>query len=181
MNIYKHITRLILAASLILPGMVNAAVALPALDIQNLTGDAGASFVALSSFDIDATAFTIITESDPVDISNVAFTLTSTYNAGSGFFEGSFLVDGGSLLSGTFSNLMVIDIGAGSLQYLGDVSYTGGSLAGGLTDGRFEGGASGINVVAKLGAVVPVPAAVWLFGSGILGLVAVARRKKDIQ
>ena len=28
------------------------------------------------------------------------------------------------------------------------------------------------------GAVVPVPAAVWLFGSGLLGLVGVARRKK---
>jgi hypothetical protein len=26
--------------------------------------------------------------------------------------------------------------------------------------------------------VVPVPAAVWLFGSGLLGLVGVARRKK---
>ena len=28
------------------------------------------------------------------------------------------------------------------------------------------------------GAVVPVPAAVWLFGSGLIGLVGVARRKK---
>ena len=27
-------------------------------------------------------------------------------------------------------------------------------------------------------AVVPVPAAVWLFGSGLLGLVGMARRKK---
>ena len=26
--------------------------------------------------------------------------------------------------------------------------------------------------------VVPVPAAVWLFGSGLLGLIGVARRKK---
>ncbi|MBI5783055.1 MAG: VPLPA-CTERM sorting domain-containing protein, partial [Gammaproteobacteria bacterium] len=26
-------------------------------------------------------------------------------------------------------------------------------------------------------AVVPVPAAVWLFGSGLLGLIGVARRK----
>jgi len=27
--------------------------------------------------------------------------------------------------------------------------------------------------------VVPVPAAVWLFGSGLLGLVGMARRKKS--
>ena len=28
------------------------------------------------------------------------------------------------------------------------------------------------------GAVVPVPAAIWLFGSGLLGLIGIARRKK---
>ena len=28
------------------------------------------------------------------------------------------------------------------------------------------------------GAVVPVPAAVWLFGSGLIGLIGIARRKK---
>jgi len=31
--------------------------------------------------------------------------------------------------------------------------------------------------IADLSAV-PVPAAVWLFGSGLLGLVGVARRRK---
>ncbi|MEA2093731.1 MAG: VPLPA-CTERM sorting domain-containing protein [Pseudomonadota bacterium] len=34
-------------------------------------------------------------------------------------------------------------------------------------------------VIGDLGqVVVPVPAAVWLFGSGLLGLVGMARRKK---
>jgi hypothetical protein len=33
--------------------------------------------------------------------------------------------------------------------------------------------------IVTLPAIVPVPAAVWLFGSGLLGLVAVARRKKS--
>ena len=28
------------------------------------------------------------------------------------------------------------------------------------------------------GQVVPIPAAAWLFGSGLLGLIAIARRKK---
>lgn len=32
---------------------------------------------------------------------------------------------------------------------------------------------------SAFGAVVPVPAAVWLFGSGLLGLIGVARRKKS--
>ena len=29
--------------------------------------------------------------------------------------------------------------------------------------------------------VVPVPAAVWLFGSGVLGLIGLSRRKKALQ
>lgn len=28
-------------------------------------------------------------------------------------------------------------------------------------------------------SVVPVPAAVWLFGSGLIGLIGIARRKKS--
>jgi len=30
----------------------------------------------------------------------------------------------------------------------------------------------------NVGAVVPVPVAVWLFGSGLLGLLGLARRKQ---
>ena len=34
------------------------------------------------------------------------------------------------------------------------------------------------SIIDNITAVVPVPAAVWLFGSGLLGLVGIARRKK---
>lgn len=43
---------------------------------------------------------------------------------------------------------------------------------------NFGGVAYELNLVGTVGAaVVPVPAAVWLFGSGLLGLVGVARRR----
>ena len=42
-----------------------------------------------------------------------------------------------------------------------------------MIDGAFAGFNANFNLTA-----VPVPAAVWLFGSGLLGLVGVARRRK---
>ena len=97
----------------------------------------------------------------------------------------------GTLLSATFSNFTLVDLGFGFGTFSADLSYTGGSLQGGLTSGRIEGAISnaipGVSntvpftadtVTAKVGpVVVPVPAAVWLFGSGLIGLVSLARRK----
>jgi hypothetical protein len=34
------------------------------------------------------------------------------------------------------------------------------------------------SIIDNVHAAVPVPAAVWLFGSGLLGMIGVARRKK---
>ena len=45
----------------------------------------------------------------------------------------------------------------------------------GMIDGAFVGFNANFDFET---AVVPVPAAVWLFGSGLLGLVGVARRRK---
>lgn len=43
---------------------------------------------------------------------------------------------------------------------------------------KFEFSTAGILVVESQPGVVPIPAAAWLFGSGLLGLVGIARRKK---
>ena len=174
MKIRKVISQLTLAALAIIPCLAHA-VTLPALEIQIKTGDTGVSITA-TTFDIDATAFAIITTGGASSIPEQAFTLSSTGSYDSsvgGLFSGTFSVDGG-LLTGTFTDLAVI---AASGQFIGNVSFTGGSLMGPAT-GSIDGTFSGRSVVAKLGPVVPVPAAVWLFGSGLLGLVAVARRKK---
>lgn len=44
-------------------------------------------------------------------------------------------------------------------------------------DGTTEVARTQISVIVGDGAVVPVPAAAWLFGSGLLGLLGLARRK----
>jgi hypothetical protein len=54
-----------------------------------------------------------------------------------------------------------------------------GTNGGGVTMvNGFKGFTPVVNMTTNTAAPVPVPAAAWLFGSGLLGLVGVARRKK---
>lgn len=188
MNVNKCISRIALASVLLLPGILNAAiVALPALDIADMGSDAGAT-VSTSSFSLEATAFTIITDTVPIDIADEAFMLTSTSGSydpaadggfGHGLFSGIFSISGG-LLSGTFTDLEVFGYGDNiNFDFDAMLSFDAGSLKGGFTTGVLDGIITDTGVTAKLGAIapVPVPAAVWLFGSGLLGLAGIARRK----
>ena len=63
-----------------------------------------------------------------------------------------------------------------STDVVADQAGTDGILGLKMIDGAFVGSSANFDFVAP--AAVPVPAAVWLFGSGLLGLVGVARRKK---
>ena len=93
----------------------------------------------------------------------------------------------------TWSGIPVIDMGSGASNGVASIAcgvdcslgdtYTltyGATVPVGDPSG-FGGVSYQLNMVGTIGeqtAVIPVPAAVWLFGSGLLGLVGVARRRK---
>ena len=76
--------------------------------------------------------------------------------------------------SGTGSALVAAGAGAwtGNLVNFGNVGAAWGAFDSNPLSEKFDITVNGV------AAAVPVPAAVWLFGSGLLGLVGVARRKK---
>jgi hypothetical protein len=61
----------------------------------------------------------------------------------------------------------------GGASWVGDSSAACNSVSRSCTVSFTDG-----TVLSVDAAVVPVPPAVWLFGSGLLGLVGIARRKK---
>jgi len=112
-------------------------------------------------------------------------------NSGSFSITGtSGLYNSGTLLTGNLTELGYANNGNQTLEFMFDV--TGGDLAGfydagfggfnifvsGYNDDNFNTSFSNTsyNGFATI-APVPVPAAVWLFGSGLLAIAGIARRK----
>lgn len=76
------------------------------------------------------------------------------------FYDFTFTLTGGQLAS-LYSPTLGVSLTSEQSNFVGDFTA------------NFGGEAKG-----TLGAVIPVPAAVWLFSSGMLGLIGIARRKK---
>ena len=111
-------------------------------------------------------------------------TVTGTVSAGTGVVAAdgimNFNVGAGQVAGlinfayGVTTNIRVIDV----WNVNADGSLTTVN-APGMENGPFPGFNAAFNLTAPgLVSAVPVPAAVWLFGSGLLGLVGVARRKQ---
>ncbi len=194
MNMWNKIikTGIPVVAGLLFTAVANANVIYPALDVQQLNADTGVTSTA-TGLTMDGTAFAIIytNSSNWPGFPDQNFSLTSDTTG-----SGTLSVGNGSILTATFSNLSISDLGfSGVGTFAADLAYTGGSMAANLQTGRIEGGFSNAtgpiglgkpftadNLTAKIGKVqaVPVPAAVWLFGSGLLGLLGMARRRKAV-
>lgn len=110
---------------------------------------------------------------------------TPTYALGMYFVSGDPLFNGDIQLitsSGTALNSDVIDVtlGDGGLAYyvglISDTAFNSASI-------QFDVAAEGaflysVDDITTSTSVVPVPAAVWLFGSGLIGLIHLGKRRK---
>lgn len=123
-----------------------------------------------------------ITFSQPVDnpvmsiVSMGRSTIPVQYQFNTGFNilsvgPGTFDPNGNGTLTKLSSNVLQGVEGHGLIQFTG--TYTSISWDVNVFE-DFHGIQIGIG-----SSVVPVPAAVWLFGSGLLGLIGIARRKKS--
>ena len=185
---------LICITTLMFAGSARASVQLPALDVQNFGADTGTGSDG-TTLSMHATAYGITTSGGHIDIADQPFLLSAQYvsQSGSSYLFGNGSLSIGSLLSASFSSLSIVSLGGGAGQVSADLSYTGGMLAAGIGAGRIEGildGASSSDfsqaftaptLIAEVGrTAVPIPAAVWMFGSGVLALVSRRGRRKRI-
>lgn len=132
---------------------------------------------------------------------NTFYGLNWTASGGTLYGAGTHTIsldDSGTGGVGTAGQTMTFTVGAGQLG--GAIKFAWGSTTGidvvnvwnvgvdgsltyatvpGMADGPFPGFHASFSGDAGTVSAVPVPAAVWLFGSGLVGLVGVARRKKS--
>jgi len=76
--------------------------------------------------------------------------------------------------------MTIVDQTASILTLSGTGAISGNGLDLTPTQWSWSANSTGGTYSMTINAV-PVPAAVWLFGSGLIGLIGVARRKKDIN
>jgi hypothetical protein len=137
-----------------------------ALSSTVITVEPGGTFINIASFDFSilgpsgttASNYTASLPADWLDLSSgaviSAFSLGSSLPSGQ---IGSFNVDNVLLGNWTFGN-------QDAVSFVKDVDYFVNQ--------------SGSNYIVSYNNAVPVPAAVWLLGTGLLGLIGIRRRMK---
>lgn len=136
----------------------------------------------------------------PVPIATTAYNTTNGVGCSAGVDANYSDNIGGGCIGVAASGLMPLVVDTATNVAYDYVPNTGGTIGGSpMQDGPFQGNSANFDVLTLTftsqdpgGSIapfcefnigcppeIPVPAAVWLFGSGLLGLVGVARRKKS--
>jgi len=87
-------------------------------------------------------------------------------------------IQGSGAATGIFQQLLPFGLELDAAKPI-TFDFTGTSLINLSDDGSYLTGFNLAGTGTITGTLVPVPAAVWLFGSGMLGLVAVARKRSN--
>lgn len=170
-------------------------VSLDNFTIELINGNNSLSYrtINLSSFSIDANAFFVVCgDASKVANCDYSFTTTSSWMQngapdGVGLYENGSLLDSLSYEGVLFpltegDQLLVIDnaIDVFSISRIANGIDTNNNAddfqLGCITPGTINIAGTGDCSYANVNAV-PVPAAAWLFSSGLLGLVGIARKK----
>jgi hypothetical protein len=131
-----------------------------------------------------------------IDLSDVGTTLTFSFDAKLGNIAAPAQADAFmkvlDSVGGTYNEFVNVsfdsDAGLGtewstqSVSFLVDASLVGQLLQIGFTNTATDWGPSGVvydNLSVGEVSAVPVPAAAWLFGSALMGLIGVSRRRKS--
>jgi len=163
------------------------------IDLINGTTSSAYRSIDLSGFSIGANDYFVVCGGSASTVANCDFNFTTTNSwAQNGAPDAIALYDNGSLIDSISYEGLLAPFTEGDAFTLSDSSTEILSIArivdgldsnnnaldfqlGCTTPGSANIGGSG-NCSISVSAV-PVPAAVWLFGSGLIGLVGVARKK----
>ena len=144
-------------------------------DIWDVTGDDG-----IWTWDESTLVFTsqtLIPSSTDFDIEGYFDWVGSGGQSGRELFRGTYFTDDTLLFSG-YQNIDPVGIFLGN--YAGLVTPDGNTIVGDWDSGVVPGSGEPGDFMAVRTSAIPIPAAVWLFGSGLLGLVGMARRKHSV-
>ena len=140
-------------------------------DIWDVTGDDGTW-----TWDESTLEFTSqIASGADFDIEGYFDWVGSGGQSGRELFQGTYFSDDTLM----FSGYQLIDpVGILLGNYAGLVTPDGNTIVGDWDSGVVPGSGEPGDFVAVRTSAVPIPAAAWLFGSGLLGLVGIAKHKK---